>query len=143
MRPIQIGSLVKKWDTVFAIGLMKIDTLVWSNERRIASQSVEDSTVEKQRKISNSAEDGEDESGQPSFETEVVCQVSTTDSETQTESQFMDSYVKMTSEISLLRSENQRLLDCSFALKRQADVLNLTPDFLKSNEEKLKFYTGK
>jgi len=49
----------------------------------------------------------------------------------------------MTSEISLLRSENQRLLDCSFALKRQADVLNLTPDFFKSNEEKLKFYTGK
>ncbi len=113
-------------------------------KRRIASQSVEDSTImEKQRKISNSAEDGEDESGQPSFETEVVCQVSTTDSETQTESQFMDSYVKMTSEISLLRSENQRLLDCSFALKRQADVLNLTPDFFKSNEEKLKFYTGK
>ncbi len=113
-------------------------------KRRIASQSVEDSTImEKQRKISNSAEEGEDESGQPSFETEVVCQVSTTDSETQTESQFMDSYVKMTSEISLLRSENQRLLDCSFALKRQADVLNLTPDFFKSNEEKLKFYTGK
>jgi len=49
-------------------------------KRRIASQSVEDSTImEKQRKISNSAEDGEDESGQPSFETEVVCQVSTTD----------------------------------------------------------------
>ncbi len=59
-------------------------------KRRIASQSVKDCTmVEKRRKISNSAAVDEDESGQQSFGTEVGCQVSTTDSETQTDSQFL------------------------------------------------------
>ena len=59
-----------------------------------------------------------------SVETGVRCQVNvnTVDMEAQTTSEFMDSYARVVVELTLLRKDNQRLLDCSFELKRQADV---------------------
>ena len=70
----------------------------------------------------------------------VGCQVTvnTTDAEAQT----VYSYANIMSENVIIKSENQRLLDCLFDLKRQADVLSLTPEFFQSNEDNLKFYTG-
>ena len=79
-----------------------------------------------------------------SLETGVGCQVNvnTVDMEAQTTSEFMDSYARVVVELTLLRKDNQRLLDCSFELKRQTDVSFFTSEFLKNNEEKLKFQTG-
>ncbi len=64
--------------------------------------------------------------------------VNTTDAEAQT----VYSYANIMSENVIIKSENQRLLDCLFDLKRQADVLSLKPEFFQSNEDNLKFYTG-
>ncbi len=77
--------------------------------------------VEKRRKISNSAADDEDESGQQSFGTEVGCQVSTTDSETQTDSQFLCKNDIWNIIVKKRKPEASRLF---FALKRQGDIFD-------------------
>lgn len=100
----------------------------------------------KRRRTSNveQCEESVEVTAEESLETTVECQVKakSVDTEVQTTSEFMDSYTKMATEISSLRKENQRLLDSSFELKSKADVSCLTAEFLKNNEDKLKFYTG-
>lgn len=82
-----------------------------------------------------------DEDGQAGTNDEVA--EATVEVATQTNSMFMQKYHEMETELALLKQNNQVLLNEKAYLKQQFDQVSLFAQLLKSNEDKLKFYTGK